>query len=104
MRANPEKYREYNARRYARTHGIQSEKVDYLASAERDGWRCYMCGEAIVRADLQIDHVLPLHVGGPHIASNLRATHRWCNLRKGRKLWPLASSPGASPPPPAREA
>src|SRR5688572_5173246 len=54
-------------------------RVDLLAVAERDGWRCYLCGErlpewAIVpdRWAATLDHVIPVSAGGADHESNVR--------------------------------
>lgn len=61
--------------------------------ARRDGWECRICYRAIDRTItnphdpgyLNIDHIIP--VSSPQfpgdIRSNVQATHRWCNIRKG---------------------
>jgi 5-methylcytosine-specific restriction endonuclease McrA len=46
------------------------------------GGKCWMCGS---KAD-QIDHVLPLAKGGPHILSNLRPACGPCNRKKSDKI------------------
>ena len=48
--------------------------------------RCYLCGEDIAQADLELDHVIPLSRGGTHTFDNVRAAHLRCNRRKGRRL------------------
>lgn len=54
--------------------------------AERDGWTCALCGEAIDPAlrkphpdALHIDHLEQRAAGGSDDPSNLRATHARCN-------------------------
>jgi hypothetical protein len=51
--------------------------------AERDGWICGICGAPIARAQLHIDHIVPVCRGGTSDASNLQAAHARCNLAKG---------------------
>ena len=70
------------------------ENVSPVAIFERDGWRCWLCGEAVDRQanpqtdDLAatLDHVHPLSKGGPHTSDNLRCAHRMCNRSKGNKV------------------
>jgi 5-methylcytosine-specific restriction endonuclease McrA len=59
---------------------------------ERDEGRCYLCGEAIDRAEsypsprsLSLDHALPYAEGGTEDLDNLKATHLRCNLQRARR-------------------
>ena len=47
----------------------------------RDGYTCQYCGKHTL--DLTIDHVIPRHLGGPHIWTNVVAACSSCNHRKG---------------------
>ena len=67
--------------------------------AERDGWRCWLCDEA-VDAEAPpdspwsgtVDHVVPRSRGGKTVPENLRLAHRRCNGTRGNRLpelhWP----------------
>lgn len=50
----------------------------------RDDYTCQYCGKKT--ADLTIDHVIPRHMGGRHIWSNVVAACPDCNHRKGGRL------------------
>ncbi len=51
-----------------------------LRLAERDGWRCHICGERIgSMPDATRDHVVPLSLGGCTCAGNIALAHRKCN-------------------------
>jgi len=51
----------------------------------RDNYTCQYCGRGA--GDLTIDHVMPRHLGGKHIWTNVVAACPQCNHRKGgRKL------------------
>ncbi len=64
--------------------------------AERDGWICGLCGGAIEAvADLHIDHIKPLSLGGKHVEGNLQAAHAVCNLAKGNRVVIAADSPAS---------
>ncbi len=47
----------------------------------RDHFTCQYCGKHT--QDLTIDHVIPRHVGGPHVWTNVVAACASCNHRKG---------------------
>lgn len=56
---------------------------------ERDGWVCQICDIPIEREALPfedrapaVDHLVRVTEGGGDELENLRATHRWCNLRR----------------------
>ncbi len=51
----------------------------------RDNYTCQYCGRH--SSDLTVDHVLPKHLGGGHLWTNVVAACPTCNHRKGgRKL------------------
>jgi hypothetical protein len=62
---------------------------------ERDGWTCQICYLRILpdvhpSDDLypNLDHVVAVEDGGDDSIENLRATHRWCNIRRqGAPYW-----------------
>ncbi len=47
----------------------------------RDGFACQYCGKHA--PELTIDHVIPRHLGGQHVWSNVVAACPACNHRKG---------------------
>lgn len=64
-----------------------------LRIADRDRWRCHLCGEPINSlSDLHVDHVTPRSQGGTDDDGNLRAAHKRCNLIRGDRLLPLPVS------------
>lgn len=61
---------------------------------ERDGWVCQICAIPIDREALPfddrapaVDHIVRVTEGGGDELDNLRATHRWCNLRREHFLF-----------------
>jgi 5-methylcytosine-specific restriction endonuclease McrA len=50
----------------------------------RDNYTCQYCGKRT--SDLTIDHVVPRHMGGRHLWSNVVAACPACNHRKGGRL------------------
>jgi 5-methylcytosine-specific restriction endonuclease McrA len=77
---------EKTARFNRKKAGLHVEKVDYQEILDRDGWRCYLCGEGVIECNLSFDHVIPMLRGGPHTADNIRVVHIRCNDSKGGKL------------------
>ncbi len=47
----------------------------------RDSFLCQYCGEKAI--DLTIDHIIPRHLGGEHIWTNVVTACSFCNHRKG---------------------
>ena len=48
---------------------------------DRDGWRCQAegCGKP---GRLEVDHIVPLHLGGTNDLGNLQALCRGCHISK----------------------
>ena len=84
QKANPEKHAEIERRRRARQRQVLTVSFTEERLAARMafwGNRCWMCGDP----GQEIDHVIPLALGGPHCLSNLRPACRSCNASKGAK-------------------
>lgn len=89
-------------RRFAiRTNG----KVDWDISIERlikrDGMKCYLCGDDVIKHDNtnhelypSIEHVMPVAKGGTHTWDNVRLAHRKCNWEKSDKIITQGHTPG----------
>lgn len=71
--------------RRARMRAALVEKVDYAEIIKRDRGRCHLCGKRVAKREIQLDHIVPLAVGGEHSAANLAVAHARCNLSKGAK-------------------
>jgi 5-methylcytosine-specific restriction endonuclease McrA len=84
-RANPTKIAGYMQRRRAAKRVSEVAPVDRAAIIVRDGGICYLCGSKPTGRNLTLDHVIPLALGGPHVAWNLRVACRSCNGRKGAR-------------------
>ena len=79
------------ARRRAAKRGNRCERFDPIEVLERDKWRCQMCG-VITPKRLrgthgprapELDHVIPLALGGEHSRANTQCACRSCNQAKG---------------------
>lgn len=79
-----------SARRLARAVVAREYRGDSrIALHERDGWRCYLCGDAVDQRarhpeplSAVLDHVVPVAKGGLSTEENLRTAHSVCNARK----------------------
>lgn len=83
----PEMKAEAQARRRARKQ--QAPVVEWIWRSriiERDGSRCYLCGDILTAREIVLEHVVPLKRGGHHTHDNLRVACVLCNARKGSKL------------------
>lgn len=63
--------------------------IDWRQLAERDGWRCGLCGEPVdpdapVRSPQSpsVDHIVALANGGEHAWDNVQLAHLGCNAAK----------------------
>ena len=62
---------------------LREAVVAYLLA--RDGEFCGICGKVLIEdSDTQLDHILPVNMGGQHRLGNMQLTHRACNGRKPR--------------------
>lgn len=69
------------------------EAVNPIKVFERDGWRCQLCKRPTprkLRGSLddrapELDHILPVSVGGEHSYLNTQCACRACNAAKSNK-------------------
>ena len=66
----------------AKREPIPAEKI--LRVFRRDKFTCQYCGAT--GTDLEIDHVIPVALGGSNSEINLVTACRKCNRKKGKKL------------------
>jgi 5-methylcytosine-specific restriction endonuclease McrA len=79
----PERVRLERAKRRANSKGVFiAGRIDV---EDIHNWASMVCGICLepVIGEYQIDHIVPLSKGGPHIASNLQIAHSKCNRTKG---------------------
>jgi hypothetical protein len=75
-----------NRENQRRRRRVDGKPIDYAAILAEHGMFCHICSLVIVdESDLHFDHAIPLALGGPHSAENIRPAHAICNLRKGAK-------------------
>lgn len=89
------KKREYSRtgkkKRKYKIRGVRVESVNYLRVLDRDKWTCRLCGTKTpkrLRGTYQdnapeIDHIIPIAMGGEHSYSNTQCACRKCNATKG---------------------
>lgn len=78
-------------RHRARKFGVAYEPISPTKLFERDGWRCQVCGIGTpkrLRGRLddrapEVDHRVPMAMGGSHTWDNVQCCCRRCNLAKG---------------------
>ena len=49
---------------------------------DRDGGACGICGDPADPAEWNLDHIVPVALGGPTVQDNLRVSHPRCNRRR----------------------
>jgi 5-methylcytosine-specific restriction endonuclease McrA len=82
-----------NYRKKARRLGVAYESINVMRVFDRDGWRCQICGKDAPKKNRgttrsnapELDHRIPMSVGGGHLYSNVQCVHRACNLMKSNK-------------------
>lgn len=84
--------KERNGNRRAARRGGSSERFTLREIAERDGWRCHLCGGKVPDRkyaardkDPTIDHLIPVSAGGDDIRSNVALAHNRCNWERGNQ-------------------
>lgn len=90
-RHNRKKYGNGEARKRARRFGVAYEPVDIIAVFERDRWRCQICGcrtpkswRGTLRQQApELEHRVPMSMGGGHTWDNVQCACRRCNMIKG---------------------
>ena len=75
----------------AKFYDVPYEPINKLHVFDRDSWRCQVCGIKTPRRLLgckdddapELDHRIPMAMGGGHLWSNVQCCCRLCNMRKG---------------------
>jgi 5-methylcytosine-specific restriction endonuclease McrA len=75
-----------NRRREERLRAAPRERIYRQRIFERDGWICWICGEAVEPQDATLDHVVPVSLGGAHTPANVRLAHGVCNSRRAEPV------------------
>lgn len=79
-----------------------AERIDPLAVFARDKWKCRLCGVKTpqrLRGSYEpnapeLDHIIPLAIGGEHTWANVQCACRRCNGLKGAKAQGQLGLPG----------
>lgn len=79
-----------NHRKRARHYGVAYQPVDPTKVFERDGWRCQICGKRTPKERRgstqsnapELDHRVPMSIGGAHSYANVQCACRQCNIEK----------------------
>lgn len=72
-------------KRRADRFGCSYEHVDRIRVFERDKWRCQICGVKVDRQSAELDHIVPMSMGGAHSYANAQCACATCNRKKGAK-------------------
>lgn len=80
-----------NHRKRARKYGVAYEPINLGKLIQRDGGRCSICNDKVVRSSTfntrwaTIGHIIPISQGGPHKWSNVQLECWECNTKAGAK-------------------
>lgn len=83
----------HNKKRRAALRTVAVHAVVDTKVFERDKWKCKICGvkvqkDFIYRDDAaELDHIVPVSLGGPHSYSNTQTACRKCNQEKSNKYY-----------------
>ena len=87
-RENPDVYERSRAKRKALLRGVEHAPYSRREIYERDGGACRMCDKPLPNAPggFQIDHIVPISLGGPDIPANVQLACPSCNRKKWADL------------------
>lgn len=80
-------------RRKARIKAVANDNINPFYVFDRDGWRCKMCGVTTPKKlrgthddrAPELDHIMPISLGGSHTLDNVQCSCRRCNGLKSNK-------------------
>lgn len=80
-------------RRKARMKAVANDNINPFYVFDRDGWRCKMCGVNTPKKlrgthddrAPELDHIMPISLGGSHTLDNVQCSCRKCNGLKSNK-------------------
>ena len=87
-----QEYYEANSHKWTAARAKRQQIIDSFPPInrreilERDGGRCRCCDTALTVRTFELDHIVPLSLGGAHEWYNLQALCRPCNRRKWANL------------------
>lgn len=88
------KNRDYQLKKNARYYQENKERLVSLSKLrgyramtinllrQRDGVLCGICKKLLDKGKEEIDHIIPIKLGGTSIAENIHLSHRECNRTK----------------------
>lgn len=77
-----------HAQRAKKYGGVAKYNIKAIKVFERDNWKCKICGCKVQKENIyndnaaELDHIVPLSIGGHHTYSNIQTSCRKCNLKK----------------------
>lgn len=85
-KANPERFKDIQRNAKARRRLAEDEQrtgtVRFRDILQRDLGVCGICNAQILDNRIELDHVVPLSLGGAHGPENVQIAHAACNRRK----------------------
>lgn len=99
IKAYNQEYYEANSHKWVAARAKRQQIIDSFPPVnrreilERDGGQCRCCGTALTVRTFELDHIVPLSLGGAHERYNLQALCRPCNRRKWANLEGQVSLP-----------
>lgn len=83
---NKDAYAGYSQKRKALLRGVEHTPYTRTEIYERDGGRCRGCQQVLAHDNFEIDHIVPLALGGPDTPANLQLMCKPCNRTKWMNL------------------
>lgn len=83
------------ARRYVTRRNVIKERLH-----TQQGGLCHLCRQQLKLEDAELDHVIPVSLGGSDEAENIKLAHRFCNRSRRNSSVEAARARLASLDPP----
>lgn len=83
---NPETNRIHVDARRAKLAGVDAQRIPRTELYERDNGTCRICRTRVEPHEWELDHIVPIALGGTHTWNNVQATCRPCNRAKHIRL------------------
>lgn len=87
-KANPVKRADHVHKRRARLAGVETDSYTRKEIFDRDGGKCVHCGTELHLKPygFEIDHIVPISLGGPDTRANVQLACRTCNRKRSKNL------------------
>lgn len=69
-----------------KTRRKRTKPAQIARMSGRQQGRCGICAQPLAAHDIEVDHIVPVALGGSNAISNLRLVHAACNRARGARM------------------